>query len=82
MAPSNTLGSASLSFKPKDEREGLPSAAVGATVDGKFGPKTEAAVREFQRRHSLVPDGIVGPKTWAAIDAATGSTSSVQTIGG
>jgi hypothetical protein len=35
-----------------------------------FGPKTEAAVREFQRRNGIVGDGIVGPKTWAKLDAA------------
>ncbi|MEO8620905.1 MAG: N-acetylmuramoyl-L-alanine amidase [bacterium] len=40
--------------------------------NGTFGPKTEAAVREFQRTHSMVPDGIIGPKSWAAIDAAQG----------
>lgn len=34
-----------------------------------FGPKTEAAVREFQRSKGMVPDGIVGPKTWAALDS-------------
>ena len=42
---------------------------VDAKADGKFGPKTEAAVREFQRDHGLVPDGIVGPQTWAALSA-------------
>jgi peptidoglycan hydrolase-like protein with peptidoglycan-binding domain len=35
-----------------------------AVVDGLFGGKTEAAVRAFQRQHGLVPDGIVGPKSW------------------
>jgi hypothetical protein len=46
-------------------------AKVGVVPDGAgtFGPKTEAAVRVFQRQQGLVPDGIVGPKTWAALDA-------------
>ncbi len=35
---------------------------------GPFGPRTEAAVRMLQREHGLVPDGIVGPKTWKIID--------------
>lgn len=39
-----------------------------AAVDGVFGAKTEAAARVFQRDHDLVPDGIVGPKTWAVLD--------------
>ncbi len=32
-----------------------------------FGPKTEEAVKEFQRKNGLTPDGVVGPKTWAMI---------------
>lgn len=37
-------------------------------ADGVFGARTEAAVRDFQRAMGAVPDGIVGPKTWAMLD--------------
>jgi len=36
-------------------------------VDGDFGRLTLADVVAFQRARSLSPDGIVGPKTWAAL---------------
>lgn len=36
-------------------------------VDGAFGPLMQAAVISFQRRVGLFPDGIVGPKTHAAL---------------
>jgi hypothetical protein len=35
------------------------------TADGIFGPKTESAVKSYQKKNGLVPDGIVGTKTWA-----------------
>jgi peptidoglycan hydrolase-like protein with peptidoglycan-binding domain len=40
---------------------------VGVTASGSFDGVTEAAVRVFQRDHGLVPDGIVGPRTWATL---------------
>ncbi len=36
-------------------------------VDGDFGQKTETAVKEFQFSNDLIPDGVVGEKTWKAL---------------
>lgn len=36
-------------------------------VDGLTGPSTRDALRQFQREHGLVTDGIAGPKTLAAL---------------
>jgi putative chitinase len=42
---------------------------LGVDVIGKFGPKTEAAVKGWQSANGLTPDGIVGPNTWAKMFA-------------
>jgi hypothetical protein len=43
--------------------------ALGLPVTGTFDASTEATVRRFQRDRQLVADGIVGPKSWNALDA-------------
>ena len=42
---------------------------LGVDPIGKFGPKTEAAVKGWQSAHGLVPDGVVGDATWAKMFA-------------
>ena len=51
------------------DREGVRQiqAEVGVSVDGIFGPATEAAVKTWQGLHSLTPDGRVGVATWNAL---------------
>ncbi|MFL5349981.1 MAG: peptidoglycan-binding protein [Hyalangium sp.] len=59
-------------------------------LDGIFGPKTEAAVKSFQKAHGLAQDGIVGPKTWGALKGdrfepgkpSTGGTGGKPSTGG
>jgi hypothetical protein len=45
----------------------MPAARPALIPDGAFGPGTRNRVIEFQKLKKLTPDGVVGPKTWAAL---------------
>lgn len=49
----------------------------GLVIDGKYGPATEEAVKDYQSRNNLAEDGIAGNDTWASLsDAVSKLTSS------
>ncbi|WP_048760023.1 N-acetylmuramoyl-L-alanine amidase [Corynebacterium vitaeruminis] len=74
---SYTLGARVLSYDPLSQMTGEDVGVLQATlqelgfhdarVDGHFGPKTDASVREYQLNYGLEPDGICGPVTLRAL---------------
>ena len=51
----------------------LFQAGLQLAIDGFYGLTTEAAVRHFQKRRGLLPDGVVGPVTFRALENTGGS---------
>ena len=47
----------------------------GLTVDGKYGSKTQAAVKEYQKSNNLTVDGIAGNQTWGSLSDAVSKLS-------
>ena len=51
----------------KDDVVKVVQCAVNTDIDGEFGKNTLASVKDFQTKHKLVADGVVGKDTWKAI---------------
>lgn len=54
----------------KATQEKLNKLGYGLELDGRRGPKTLAAIKDFQSKNGLESDGLPGPKTQAKLDAA------------
>ncbi len=53
----------------KKLQEALNKNGYSLEVDGKFGPKTQAAVKSYQKKKGLKVDGVVGEKTWGSLNS-------------
>lgn len=62
LVAANDNGTADLQIK-------LNALGYGLKADGRYGPKTEAAVRDFQAKAGVKVDGIAGAVTRAVLDA-------------
>jgi peptidoglycan hydrolase-like protein with peptidoglycan-binding domain len=51
-------------------------------ADGIYGSGTRRAVRAVQADHGLATDGVAGPRTWEALDEATGAEPDGAATGG
>ena len=98
-APIHTLSSAeklrwgSQGSSVKQLQAALNEEGASLAVDGKFGPRTHSAVKDYQRTNGLQVDGVVGPETRGALNGGglsiggtgtsvpTPSTSSSGSVG-
>ncbi len=72
VAQPGSLAPSASSKKPstREIQEALKNAGFyQGPVDGKMGPLTHEAIKEFQRVHGLNDDGVAGRQTWVKLSA-------------
>ena len=72
------LGYGSRGSWVKTLQEMLNSNGYNLAVDGKYGPKTKAAVIGYQKAHGLKVDGLVGDETWGSLYRTTGDGTAIS----
>ena len=78
----STISYGSSGSDVKKLQETLNNHGYSLAVDGQFGSKTQAAVRDYQKKNGLVVDGIVGTKTWGSLmSKGSASSSSLSSSG-
>lgn len=63
----------------KTLQEYLKNNGYNLSVDGQFGSKTQAAVKDYQKKNGLSVDGIVGTNTWGSLSNKTKTTNKAVT---
>lgn len=63
----------------KTLQEYLKNNGYNLSVDGQFGSKTQAAVKDYQKKNGLSVDGIVGTNTWGSLSSKTKTTNKAVT---
>lgn len=57
----------------------LNESGYNLAVDGKYGSKTAAAVKDYQSKNNLATDGVVGANTWGKLFPTTSAESNAGT---
>ena len=69
MATYSTVKKGSSGEEVKELQTILNNRGYSLDVDGVFGSKTQAAVRDYQQKNNLSVDGVVGKNTWNSLNS-------------
>ena len=74
----NQISYGSRGDEVKELQTALNKNGYNLSVDGIFGSKTQAAVKDYQTKNKLQVDGIVGKNTWGSLFPTTTTTTTTK----